>query len=156
MSGFGNPIRETKGLINREIQWVINGEKGCQRNREIEAFEPFIASVNWPPTTLMSEVVLGSSVLEETPQIQEVGTEGEERPQKLAKMEENSSADSGAVHQLRDEEAASKAQTEAEKTVNAPKVELEGHRKGRTVFSFGYLGEGYQGLQVHVFTLRFS
>lgn len=77
-------------------------------------------------------------------------SEDGERPQKLAKIEEASSADSTATHQLRDPEAAAKVEKELEKEVAATKAEKDGTRKGRTVFSFGYLGEGYQGLQVYV------
>lgn len=77
-------------------------------------------------------------------------SEDGERPQKLTKIEETSSADSTTTHQLRDPEAAAKVEKELEKEITATKTEKEGHRKGRTVFSFGYLGEGYQGLQVYV------
>lgn len=81
----------------------------------------------------------------------EVTAEDGERPQKQAKLEETSTESSATVHQLSDPVAASKVQNEAEKRLEEQKAALDGSRKGRTVFSFGYLGEGYQGLQVYAF-----
>lgn len=72
-----------------------------------------------------------------------------ERPKKQAKLMESSSADSAIVHQLSEPNAEKDESNGNVETEKKDKNGKESFPRGRTVISFGYLGAGYQGLQLY-------
>lgn len=75
-----------------------------------------------------------------------------ETPAKVAKLAETDPSAS-ALHAASPTPTTAKgSETTKGETPASDKAEADSVRKGRTILSFGYLGEGYQGLQAFVLT----
>ena len=70
-----------------------------------------------------------------------------ERPAKIPKLTEIDSAISSSVHALSEPKETGNDGSIAKESSQAVDSDEKNVRRGRTILSFGYLGEGYCGLQ---------